>query len=180
MKTCHCGKPVKTSGLCWGHWLERREQKNPAEFAEWKLKQQAKRKTKHLNWRSKPENRAKAVITRRLPEKRFKQAALRSRHRKLEWTLNFETWMTLIDIGCFYCLKDIRQEAGCGLDRLDNSEGYTMFNVVPCCGNCNKMRNDFVTSKEFLVMSKALMKHRGINPDERVSEIFGRPKWKSV
>lgn len=29
-----------------------------------------------------------------------------------------------------------------GIDRLDNLEGYTIDNCVPCCGTCNRMKMD--------------------------------------
>jgi hypothetical protein len=29
-----------------------------------------------------------------------------------------------------------------GVDRLDNDFGYTLYNVVPCCGTCNTMKMD--------------------------------------
>ena len=35
-----------------------------------------------------------------------------------------------------------------GLDRVDNSKGYTIDNVVPCCIHCNRAKNDF-TLQEF-------------------------------
>jgi hypothetical protein len=36
-----------------------------------------------------------------------------------------------------------------GVDRVDNSIGYTEDNVVPCCGTCNRMKLD-MGKKEFL------------------------------
>lgn len=29
-----------------------------------------------------------------------------------------------------------------GLDRIDSSKGYTMSNVQPCCGLCNRLKSD--------------------------------------
>jgi len=45
---------------------------------------------------------------------------------------------------CSYC-GDIHN-VGC--DRLDNSKGHIMSNVVPCCYRCNVIRSDFFTFDE--------------------------------
>jgi len=52
---------------------------------------------------------------------------------------------------CYYCgiepsqeSKEKRQNGSYiynGLDRVDNTKGYTLDNVVPCCGRCNKAKN---------------------------------------
>lgn len=36
-----------------------------------------------------------------------------------------------------------------GLDRIDNTKGYTLDNVVPCCLHCNQAKSN-LTKKEFL------------------------------
>ena len=71
-----------------------------------------------------------------------------------------DMFKTLTQSECFYCGVKPNQQAKAngkyneyvhnGLDRVDNSLGYTPDNVVPCCGNCNMMKrsshiNDFIT-----------------------------------
>jgi len=34
-----------------------------------------------------------------------------------------------------------------GIDRVDNSKGYTPENSVPCCWECNKMKKNYVCSE---------------------------------
>ncbi len=64
----------------------------------------------------------------------------------------------LINKECYYCgvkpSNNLRQHnrmiAYQGIDRLDNTKGYTPDNVVPCCIVCNKMKkalsyDEFVT-----------------------------------
>ena len=36
-----------------------------------------------------------------------------------------------------------------GIDRVDNTRGYTLDNVVPCCFKCNRAK-DTMTKEEFL------------------------------
>jgi len=52
---------------------------------------------------------------------------------------------------CYYCgakPNNMANRKGCngryiynGLDRVDNTKGYTVDNVVPCCKNCNIAKN---------------------------------------
>lgn len=48
---------------------------------------------------------------------------------------------------CFYCNK--KYDTPIGVDRLDNSIGYTLENSVPCCLVCNRMKLNF-TTKQFI------------------------------
>ncbi len=69
--------------------------------------------------------------------KRYKYDATR-RSRKYEFLLTFEEFSKLINSTCHYCPKDNCR----GIDRVDNSLGYTNNNCVPCCGRCNEMKMD--------------------------------------
>lgn len=46
---------------------------------------------------------------------------------------------------CYYC----GDNGSNGLDRVDNTIGYTVDNVVACCGKCNKAKHA-LTLDEFL------------------------------
>lgn len=50
---------------------------------------------------------------------------------------------------CFYCGLPSSQ-GYTGLDRLDNEEGHTVDNCVPCCWPCNFARNDYWSPDEML------------------------------
>ena len=60
---------------------------------------------------------------------------------------------------CFYCNNYI-PATGSGLDRIDSNQGYTKKNVLPCCGECNRIKSDKYTIEETKVMIKALQKYR--------------------
>ena len=66
----------------------------------------------------------------------------------------------LISKPCNYCKTSLEKEVGIGLDRLDNTKGYELGNVVPCCGPCNQGRSDRFTPQEWQVMIDALIKFR--------------------
>lgn len=69
-----------------------------------------------------------------------------------------EVKITLIDYkkilsdnnhSCNYCGDSIKGSTGGSLDRVDNSIGYTIKNVIVCCGICNTMKS-CMSSSEFL------------------------------
>jgi len=74
----------------------------------------------------------------------------RSKHQiKKDFDISFEDFVLIVKQPCAYC-KAISPERRChGLDRVDNREGYTYGNVVPCCCICNLAKNGLPLS-EFL------------------------------
>lgn len=95
------------------------------------------------------------------PKVRFDKAKSNATlKREKEWNLTFEEYKDLISKPCTYCEKDISQEKGCGLDRLDNNMGYNINNVVPCCKACNSARNTHFTAEEWLIGVKAILEFR--------------------
>ena len=71
----------------------------------------------------------------RIKHTHFKNNAIA---RGINFELTKEQVIELCEKPCFYCGK----ERCLGIDRVDNSKGYTTDNVVPCCGCCNKMKMD--------------------------------------
>ncbi len=80
--------------------------------------------------------------------------------KKKEWNITFEQYETIINNNCNYCNESIKEETGSGLDRLDNNKGYTFENVVPCCGDCNKSKNNIFTPEEWKVAIMAIKEFR--------------------
>lgn len=69
--------------------------------------------------------------------------------RGYEFSLTNEQFFHLLTQNCFYCGKEPSQvkKSKCsyfvynGVDRVDNSLGYTIDNVVTCCGECNSKKS---------------------------------------
>lgn len=83
-----------------------------------------------------------------------------ARNRGLEFNLTDEEFFSLTKESCYYC-GDIQlvRYAGegyplSGLDRIDNSKGYTLDNVRPCCRVCNVAKNN-MTEEEWLSKVRA-------------------------
>ena len=62
------------------------------------------------------------------------------------WDLTFEQFKTFWQKPCYYCGSEIKT---IGLDRIDNSKGYKIDNVVSCCMICNLMKRGL--SKDIFV-----------------------------
>lgn len=88
---------------------------------------------------------------------RYKNAA---KKRELTFELDKILFKNLTSSTCFYCgqapIVEHRRkvfENGYyiynGIDRIDNSIGYTVENVVPCCKNCNKAKHT-MSAEDFL------------------------------
>jgi hypothetical protein len=65
-------------------------------------------------------------------------------YRNIHWGLPLKTAKIIIKQPCFYC-KTVPIRYG-GLDRVDNSQGYTLTNTVPCCMACNHWKGQDTVS----------------------------------
>ena len=68
----------------------------------------------------------------------------KSRCKKLnrEFTISMDFFTEERHKSCVYCSS---KEAG-GLDRMDNSKGYTPVNAVACCYTCNWMKRNLTVA----------------------------------
>lgn len=82
----------------------------------------------------------------------YKTYITRAKKYKLEFTLTKNEFKYLTTQSCYYCGQKPRNIGGSkynngmyvysGLDRIDNSEGYTLTNCVSCCKICNIAKNN--------------------------------------
>lgn len=82
----------------------------------------------------------------------FVYSKSRAKQRKLEWNLTEEQYSELRKQRCHYCQGKLN-ETSVGLDRINNNLGYTLENVLPCCGNCNRIRSNIYTYEEMLKLA---------------------------
>tara|TARA_Y100000310_G_scaffold68786_1_gene64109 strand:- start:169 stop:534 length:366 start_codon:yes stop_codon:yes gene_type:complete len=82
------------------------------------------------------------------------------RKKKWEWTITKTEFYELVALPCFYCMNKIGKTTG--LDRTDNTKGYTLENVVPCCRECNTIKNDQLSKDEMLVVIQLVLMMRGL------------------
>lgn len=88
----------------------------------------------------------------------FTSFRTRARRRNLVSNLSKALFTELVDSDCYYCGNEPANKENDrgkvyiyqGIDRVDNSKGYEVDNVVPCCIVCNKMKKA-MGQEEFLL-----------------------------
>lgn len=74
-------------------------------------------------------------------------------------TITYEEFLQFVaQEECHYCHVEIswKKKQTYNLDRADNHLGYTMDNLVVCCGSCNKTKGDRFTYDEFMLLAQVL------------------------
>jgi len=82
--------------------------------------------------------------------KRYLSSANKSGRR---FELSVEEFNLITSHDCVYC----GSSAGVGIDRRDNSDGYTLDNSFPCCTKCNMMKHKH-SHEDFLIHIKRVYK----------------------
>lgn len=94
----------------------------------------------------------------------YKQSAKNRGH---SFKLTRKQFKNLTQLNCFYCgcepSREFKSNSGNfngnyiynGIDRMDNSKGYTLKNCVSCCWECNYMKRD-INKKEFIARCKII------------------------
>ena len=80
------------------------------------------------------------------PKYRYNAYKRGAEKRGYEFLLTVDEFTELWNKPCHYCNVSIE---GIGIDRKDNSLGYTLDNTVTCCTQCNWMKNT-IGYKEFI------------------------------
>ena len=93
---------------------------------------------------------------------RWKSAKSAAKRRKISFSFSLEEYTKAIEPECYYCNGEFNTPSKCGvgLDRLDNSKGYDIENVVSCCTTCNYLRGDILSPEETKVAVQAILKFR--------------------
>jgi len=83
--------------------------------------------------------KAYSVSMAQTPAGRFTSYKKGAKTRGILFSLSMEDFMSFWQVDCSYCGGAI---ATIGLDRVDNSAGYEIGNVVACCTMCNKVKSN--------------------------------------
>lgn len=90
----------------------------------------------------------------------------RAKRKNYNWDLSLDEFKKIINRDCYYCGITPSQEWKTangsifynGIDRKDNSKGYTLENSVPCCKICNYAKRN-LSEIEFLSWIERLIKY---------------------
>lgn len=94
---------------------------------------------------------------------RYRYDRLKARAKRLgrKFRIAYEKYKAMIEAGCFYCGKSLMDGKGGNLDRVNNSNrNYTTLNVVPCCEDCNNLKNYQLTKDETKYVVGVLKRYR--------------------
>lgn len=116
--------------------------------------------SKHYSKEWNQENKERVLEESRTPWSRFLMAQRAAKRRGVDWKLTFEKYAPYCPMPCHYCSNNFG-EVGVGLDRIDNNKGYEEGNILPCCGNCNKLRSNRITVAEMVELVNLLKELRG-------------------
>ena len=97
-------------------------------------------------------NREKTVYGRTARSEILGSYRCKASRRGYAWELTDEDFDRLTSSPCSYCgcppsnIRSVKRGIGdfiySGIDRVDNTEGYTPENTVSCCGDCNNAKSD--------------------------------------
>jgi hypothetical protein len=79
--------------------------------------------------------------------------------RNLDFCLSRIYFSQIIRNKCYLCGKEPRVNHRNGVDRFNNSLGYTIENVRPCCSTCNIMKNRY-SYADMIGKFEKIYKHR--------------------
>lgn len=91
-------------------------------------------------------SRPHSAIVQRRPAQKAACYKFSAKRRGLVFALNKEEFLKFWQKPCYYCAEAIETV---GLDRIDNTQGYTLNNVVSCCAMCNMMKGT-MSAMEFM------------------------------
>ena len=95
-----------------------------------------------------------------LEGKKFAQYKESAKKRKIKFEITYSQFLRYWGKSCSYCGNTIKT---IGLDRVDNTKGYRIDNIVSCCAVCNRMKMKD-TAKDFINHCKRVS--RWNNPEE--------------
>lgn len=146
-----CLGPITALGMCRSCYKRQYRVKNFIRLREQEM----------TAWRKdRPRKLAQLTKFKRSPKGRYGYMKSDSKDRGLSCTLTLTEYASLISNPCFYCKEPLPVSRCTGLDRIDNSKGYDVGNVLPCCGDCNYLRMHKLTVDETQALVLALKQYR--------------------
>lgn len=115
-----------------------------------------------------------AAIRRKRPYEALYNSVARRSKSRYDSSLTYEQFLSFTkEDRCGYCYAPVvwaefaitnhGHTAAYNLDRVDNSKGYHVDNLIVCCGRCNKAKSDHFTHDEWMEAMTFLRKrHMGL------------------
>lgn len=94
---------------------------------------------------------------------RFSMYKSSAKERSIDFNISIDSFKKLVSGSCNYCGTT---DGAIGIDRVDNSSGYTEANVVSCCSSCNYFKHTMSVSDFLLHVSKIYMHQKEKRDDK--------------
>lgn len=102
---------------------------------------------------------------------------LNAKSRKFDFNIDFDYAVSIMKSDCHYCgiepsntyMKSYYNATYNGIDRVDNTKGYEMDNIVSCCKMCNIAKNNN-TEEYFLQWVKRLSEYQRLKHEYKQSK----------
>jgi hypothetical protein len=100
-------------------------------------------------------NRRRSTCSICKPAQVFKKYIRNAKSRGYDFELTVGQFQELVIQPCYYCGE---KDEPLGIDRWDNTIGYTFKNSLPCCEICNKAKRD-LSAPEFIQHFRRMIAH---------------------
>lgn len=88
----------------------------------------------------------------------------RAERKQLPFLITLEEFNSIRTKICYYCGKENTSSHMNGVDRKNNTLGYTIENCVSCCGECNYMKGE-LDMEEFIQKCKCISEYKSTCED---------------
>lgn len=107
------------------------------------------------------------VINTKLTKKKWRESMKgsyliqlhRAKVKKLLFTITLEQYELLRSSDCVYCGLS-HSSTRISMDRIDNTKGYVIENILPSCIECNRVRSDKYSVDQMKLIGKVLSRLR--------------------
>jgi len=142
-----CGTNLRTKTSC-----------SKCRSREWYQKNKTRRDAEIKQWKKLNPAAVRKIEKRSQVKRAYPEAVRQASNRNLSWDITEEDYRAIRSLPCHYCNSEL-VSPGVALDRIDNSQGYNMDNVLPCCGRCNLMRQDILSVEEMKAGMQSLKRY---------------------
>lgn len=149
----------KTGGSYWREYYAKHKDKYKASRKKYATEHPFYRRDYSRKYYAIESNRKRLTMIATQPHRRYRNAIRTAKFREIEWNIGESDFNELITKRCTYCDGTLPTQ-GSGLARIDNSKGYVIANIVPCCTACNQIRGDNLTSEEMKIAMNAIKAFR--------------------
>ena len=99
----------------------------------------------------------------------------RAKKKGLEFNID-QYFDSMVLLPCYLCGKKTDENNLNGIDRIDCAKGYSKFNILPCCYNCNKLKLNFtitdIIEKLYKIYQNLQMKKSVSKSEEETIKSF--------